>query len=114
MGHTEMLLAVAGLDRQQVAERVRRLAGGDWSSFSPAERAAYAYARKQARHPAAIAPADVRGLGLYFGKERVLQILWWTAQCHYQTSVADAFQLPLEQDNVFDGFAPARVSTQAP
>jgi hypothetical protein len=108
MGHTEMLLAVAGLDRKDVAERVRQLAGGDWSTFRPAERAAFEFARKQAAHPADVTPADVRGLEEQFGRERLYQVLWWTAQCHYQTSVADAFQLPLERDNVFDGFAPAR------
>src|SRR5579884_392840 len=107
MGHTEMLLAVAGLDEKRLAERVRRLAGGDWSAFTPPERAAFAFARKQARHPADITPAEVRHLEAYFGRERLLQVLWWTAQCHYQTSVADAFQLPLERGNVFDGFAPA-------
>ena len=39
MGHCEMLLAVAGLDEDKITERTRRLAGGDWSSFPPAERA---------------------------------------------------------------------------
>jgi multidrug efflux pump subunit AcrA (membrane-fusion protein) len=28
-------------------------------------------------------------------------VLWWAARCHYMTRVADAFQLPLERDNVF-------------
>ena len=33
MGHCEMLLEVAGLDKPAVAERTRRLAGDDWSSL---------------------------------------------------------------------------------
>jgi hypothetical protein len=33
MGHCEMLLAVAGLDNKEIAERTRLLASGDWSSF---------------------------------------------------------------------------------
>jgi pantetheine-phosphate adenylyltransferase len=33
-----MALAVAGLDRQRIEERVKRLAGGDWGSFTAAER----------------------------------------------------------------------------
>ena len=114
MGHTEMLLAVAGLDQKDVAERLGRLASGDWSTFSPAERAAYDFARKQARRPAAVTAEDVRELEAHFGPERVFQVLWWTAQCHYQTSVADAFQLPLERDNVFDGFAPTRETARQP
>ena len=49
MGHCEMLLAVAGLDEQAISERTRRLASGDWSGFSRAERLAFAFARRQAR-----------------------------------------------------------------
>ena len=45
MGHCEMLLAVAGLDDAAVTRRTRQLAGGDWSRFTPAERAAFAFAR---------------------------------------------------------------------
>ena len=37
MGHCEMLLEVAGLDKSAVAERTRRLAGDDWSCFPPSE-----------------------------------------------------------------------------
>ncbi len=46
MGHCEMLLEVAGLDKDAVAERTRLLADTDWSSFPPAEQRAYAYAKK--------------------------------------------------------------------
>ena len=51
MGHCEMLLEVAGLDKGEVAERTRRLAGDDWSCFPPAEQRAYAYARKLTKTP---------------------------------------------------------------
>ena len=44
MGHTEMSLEVAGLDRNAIAERTRRLGSGDWSAFPAAERAAFAFA----------------------------------------------------------------------
>ena len=44
MGHTEMLLAVAGLDDKALQERTRRLASGDWSSFPASERMAYSFA----------------------------------------------------------------------
>jgi alkylhydroperoxidase family enzyme len=101
MGHCEMLLAVAGLDAQQVAERTQRLAGGDWSSFSPAERAAFAFARKQALEPASLTGADFQELVRHFGPDRALAVVWWACRCHYMTRVADAFQLPLERDNVF-------------
>jgi hypothetical protein len=32
MGHTEMALAVAGLDKKVIRERTHRLAAGDWSA----------------------------------------------------------------------------------
>lgn len=102
MGHCEMLLAVAGLDSRTLEERTRRLASGDWSSFPPAERVAYAFARKQARTPAAIAADDVKKLVTCFGNERALDVIWWACRCHYMTRVADAFQIPLERENVFD------------
>ena len=101
MGHTEMLLAVAGLDEDTITERTRRLAEGDWSAFSPAERAAFAYARKMSQSPADVTAADVQELERHFGRERALDVVWWACRCHYMTRVADAFQLPLERENVF-------------
>jgi len=106
MGHCEMLLAVAGLDDKAIEERTRRLAEGDWSVFTPAERAAFRFARKQARQPWTITAGDVDELVRYFGRERALDVIWWSCRCHYMTRVADAFQLPLERENVFAGFFP--------
>ncbi len=107
MGHSEMLLAVAGLDQDAITRRARLLAGADWSSFSPAERAAFAFASNQTARPASAAE-DVDALVRHFGPDRAAEIIWWTSRCHYLTRVADAFQLPLERENVFDGFAPSR------
>ena len=101
MGQTEMLLAVAGLDQEGVAERCRQLAGADWSGFTPAERTAFVFARKQALTPWEIGKNDMRQLVDHFGPQRALDVLWWSCRCHYMTRVADAFQLPLERDNVF-------------
>src|SRR5262249_13074541 len=106
MGHCEMLLAVAGLDEKAVAERTGRLASGDWSSFPPAEQAAFAFARKQALEPGAVSE-DFASLVSHLGPERALDVLWWSCRCHYMTRVADAFQLPLERENVFDNKAAA-------
>lgn len=108
MGHCEMLLAVAGLDQSAIRERTQRLAGGDWSGFPPGERAAFAFARKQAREPASVTDEDVQELVRHFGPERTLDVIWWACRCHYMTRVADAFQIPLERDNVFEGFYPPR------
>lgn len=95
-----MCLAVAGLKDEEVNDMTRRLAG-DLSSFSNAERAAFAFARKQARDPASITDADVRELVQHFGRDGAWQVIWWASRCHYMTRVADAFQLPLERENPF-------------
>lgn len=108
MGHTEMLLAVAGLGEKEALEKTRQLAEGDWSRFPAEQRAAFLFARKQARSPAEVTPKDVRGLQAHFGPERAIDVIWWACRCHYMTRVADAFQLPLEPDNVFTGFFPAK------
>ena len=101
MGHCEMLLAVAGLREDAIRERTQRLARGDWSGFTPAERAAFAFARKQSREPWSITDADWKLVVEHFGAERALDVLWWCCRRHYMTRVADAFQLPLERENVF-------------
>ena len=103
-----MLLAVAGLDKSALDERTRRLASGDWSSFPPGDRAAFLFARKQSKEPWLITSDDLRRLTAHFGAERALDIVWWACRCHYMTRVADAFQIPLERDNVFEDFQPQK------
>ena len=101
MGHSEMLLAVAGLKRDEIGARVRKLASGDWTDFPPAERAAFGLAYKLSRDPAGFTAADRAGLVEVFGEPRATDLIWYAAWCNYMTRVADAFQLPLERDNVF-------------
>jgi hypothetical protein len=101
-----MLLAVAGLDRSSLDDRTQHLASGDWSSFPPAERVAFAFARKLSNTPWSVSAEDMQGLVDQFGSERALDVLWWACRCHYMTRVADAFQIPLERENVF-GSPPA-------
>jgi alkylhydroperoxidase family enzyme len=88
------------------------LAEGKWSSFPPAEQVAFAFARKQATTPWEINDEDVRRLVDHFGPERALDVIWWSCRCHYMTRVADAFQLPLEKENVFQ--SPKASSPTAP
>ena len=96
-----MLLAVAGLENEAIAERCRKLAVGNWSEFPAAERTAFVFAHKQAKTPWAITDDDVKQLIDHFGKARALDVIWWSCRCHYMTRVADGFQLPLERENVF-------------
>lgn len=101
MGHCEMLLEVAGLDKAGVAERTRRLAGDDWSCFPPAEQRAYAYARKLSATPWALTAADYRQLEADLGPKPAMAVFWWLCRGLYMTRVSDGFQLPLERENVF-------------
>ena len=93
-----MLLAVAGLDSEQILDRTARLATGDWASFTPSERTAFSFAGRLTREPWAISHADTQSLVTYFGEERALDVVWWSCRCHYMTCVADALQLPVDGD----------------
>lgn len=112
MGHCEMLLEVAGLDRDAVVERTRRLAGDDWSCFSPAEQRAYDYARRLTRAPWKLRPADYQVLEQDLGPERAMATFWWLCRGLYMTRVSDGFQLPLERDNVFADFFGGRAARE--
>jgi hypothetical protein len=115
MGHCEMLLEVAGLDKTDVADRTRRLAGSDWSDFPPAEQRAYAYARKLSTTPWELTPADYQTLERDLSAEAALATFWWLCRGLYMTRVSDGFQLPLERDNVFQDYvAPTAEPSSAP
>ncbi len=105
MGHCEMLLEVAGLDKKSVTERTRALASSDWSRFPPEEQRAYAFARKLTRTPWNLTAADYQTLESDLGPEKAMATFWWLCRGLYMTRVSDGFQLPLERENVFE--APA-------
>jgi hypothetical protein len=113
MGHTEMCLTVVGLKEDEVNHITRRLSG-DWSDYSAAERAAFAFTRKQAQDPASITDADVRELERHYGRDGAWHVIWWASRCHYMTRVADAFQLPLEQENPFWSMPGAAIKAKKP
>jgi hypothetical protein len=106
MGHSEMLLAVAGLSEEEVKQRTEKLAAGDWSVFPPAERLAYRFAHKLAREPWAVTDGDVKELVDTFGPHRAVDVIWYASWCNYMTRVADGLQLQLEKENVFGRPAP--------
>ena len=101
MGHSEMLLAVAGLKQDEVKALTKKLASGDWSSFPKAQRTAFGLAYKLSKEPSKFTDADRAALVEVFGRERAADLIYYVSWCNYMTRVADAFQLPLEKDNVF-------------
>ena len=104
MGHCEMLLEAAGLDKNAVNERTKKLAGDDWSSFPPAEQRAYAYARKLTKTPSQLTASDYKTIEDDLGPETAMATFWWLCRGLYMTRVSDGFQLPLERENVFAEF----------
>lgn len=106
MGHCEMLLEVAGLDKNAVRERTRQLASADWSAFSAEEQRAYAYARKLSKAPWTLTVDDYRSLEQDLGAAKAMSTFWWLCRGLYMTRVSDGFQLPLERENVFSEARP--------
>ena len=96
-----MLLAVAGQKEDEIKELTKKLASGNWSAFAPAEQLALQYAHKIAKSPASVSADDMQALTATFGAHRTLDMVFYCGWCNYMTRVADAFQLPLERDNVF-------------
>ena len=96
-----MLLAVAGLKSEEVKELTEKLASGDWSSFPKAQQTAFGLAYKLSKEPSKFTDADRAALVEVFGRERAADLVWYVSWCNYMTRVADAFQLPLEKENVF-------------
>ena len=96
-----MMLAVAGLKDEDVKVRTKKLALGEWEGFPPAERQAFAFASKLSKSPSEVDRADVADLVQSFGPHRAMDIIWYSSWVNYMTRVADAFQLPLERENVF-------------
>ena len=112
MGHCEMSLELAGLEKSEIAVRTRTLAGVDWSSFPAEEQRAYAFARKLTKAPWTTTSADVAGLLRDFGTRKGVMVIVAACRGHYMTRISNGFQLSLERDNVFrDWKAPAEGPT---
>lgn len=101
MGHCEMLLEVAGLDKREIAERTSHLASNDWAAFPVEEQRAYAYARKLSKAPWTLTTEDYRTLEQDLGTAKAMSTFWWLCRGLYMTRISDGFQLPLERENVF-------------
>jgi alkylhydroperoxidase family enzyme len=70
MGHQETKLATAGLSEEKIAAL-----DGDWSEFTPAERAALGFAKKLTLTPQEVKPADVEELRRFYNDAQILEIL---------------------------------------
>ncbi len=69
IGHQESKLLAAGRSEDAIAAL-----DGDWSSHSPAERVAFAYARKLSFEPHLISDADIDGLRQHYSDLEILEM----------------------------------------
>lgn len=69
LGHQEQKLIAAGLSENEVASL-----DSDWSAFTPAEQAAFAYARKLTYEPHLLGDADMAGLREHFTDLQILEM----------------------------------------
>lgn len=113
MGHCEMLLEVAGMDRAAIANRTQLLAETDWAAFPPQEQRAYAFARKLSQTPWEMTKKDIDSLEEDWGAHKSMGLFWWMCRGLYMTRISDGFQLPLERDNVFGAHAPSDSASES-
>jgi alkylhydroperoxidase family enzyme len=74
LGHQESKLLGAGLKEEQIAAL-----DGDWSEFNPAQRAAFAFARKLTNEPDRLNDADIDSLRKYYKDLQILEIVFSVA-----------------------------------
>jgi hypothetical protein len=101
MGHSQMLLAVAGVKEDELKQLTHKLAAGDWSVFPPAEGLAFQFGERFTKNPSALTDKDLQALVSTFGRNRAVDLIWYGGWCNYMTRVADGLQLPLERENAF-------------
>jgi alkylhydroperoxidase family enzyme len=69
LGHQEVKLAVAGVKEEEIAAL-----DGDWSEFTPAQRAAFAFARKLTYEPHRLTDGDVDQLRKHYKDLPILEM----------------------------------------
>ena len=70
LGHQESKLLAAGLDEPTIAAL-----DGDWSEFNPAQRSAFAFARKLTYEPDHLTDADIDGLRKDYTDLQILEMI---------------------------------------
>jgi Carboxymuconolactone decarboxylase family len=70
LGHQESKLLGAGLKEEDIAAL-----DGDWSEFTPAQRAAFAFARKITFEPNALTDADINNLRKHYTDLQILEMI---------------------------------------
>ncbi|MFO0950126.1 MAG: hypothetical protein U0835_03040 [Isosphaeraceae bacterium] len=101
MGHCEMNWEVAGLTRDEIAERRPAARRRRLVELPAAEQHAFAFARKLTATPWEVSDEDLETLKRDFGPDRAVILVVNTSRYHYMTRISNGFQLKLERENVF-------------
>jgi alkylhydroperoxidase family enzyme len=71
---------------------------GDWSEYKPAERAAFAFARKLTYEPHRLTDADLDGLRPYYSNLQILEIIFSVSANNAINRWKDGIGVPQEKD----------------
>ena len=93
IGHQESKLLSAGLSENEIASL-----DGDWSQHSPAERAAFAFARKLAHEPHEVSDADIGGLRDHFTDLQILEMVVSISRNNISNRWKEAIGVPQRAD----------------
>lgn len=111
--HQENKLLAAGLEEDTIAAL-----DGEWSQFTPAQRAAFALARKLTYEPHLIMAEDIESVRKHYDDQRVLEMVYLLARYNATNRWTDGLGIPTEHHRVYltptsDEFA-ATVTSVAP
>ncbi|WP_206108067.1 carboxymuconolactone decarboxylase family protein [Paludisphaera soli] len=95
-GHQEVKLASDGVQEDAIAAL-----DGDWSEFTPAERAAFAFTRKLTYEPHALTDADVDRLRAHYNDLQILEIVMTVAGNNATNRWTGPLAIPQEKHRVF-------------
>jgi AhpD family alkylhydroperoxidase len=96
LGHQENKLLSAGVGEQRIAAL-----DCDWSSFTPRDRAAFAFARKSTLRPDLIDQADVDSLATHFKPLECLEIVYLVSRYNSTNRWTDSLGIPQEKHRDF-------------
>lgn len=96
LGHQEVKLKAAGVSDDRLAAL-----DTDWSVFTPAERAAFAFVRKLARRPHEVDGADIEALRKHYNDREILDIIFSTGGFTSTTRWTGGLMIPQEEHRVY-------------
>ena len=102
LGHQENKLLDAGRSEQRIAAL-----DCDWSTFTPAEQAAFAFARKLTYEPHRITDKDIESLAKHYRPQQIVEICLHVAGYNATNRWTDGMGIPQEGHRTFVSDTPA-------